>query len=73
MPNFVKLDPKPFHPDSYVGPEQVDEEAHQADTLREKSMSIKLEVENTIRWKWVKDAQGQNVSIPPSDLRCSFS
>ncbi|TDL23684.1 Leo1-domain-containing protein [Rickenella mellea] len=59
IPNFVKLDAKPFHHETYVGPEQFDEESQQAENIREKSMSIKLEVENTIRWKWVKDDDGQ--------------
>lgn len=61
MPNFVKLDSKPFHPDTYVGPEHDDEDAP-TESLREKSMSIKLKVENTVRWRWVKDANGQDVS-----------
>ncbi|KAJ3801241.1 Leo1-like protein-domain-containing protein [Lentinula aff. detonsa] len=56
LPNFVKMDSKPFHPDTYIGPEQEDDDAvQQAETLREKSMSIKLKVENTIRWRWIKD------------------
>ncbi|CAL1714991.1 unnamed protein product [Somion occarium] len=59
MPNFVKVDSKPFHPDTYVGPEQEDEELT-AESLREKSMSIKLKVENTVRWRWVKDEHAQD-------------
>ncbi|KAF8889371.1 Leo1-like protein-domain-containing protein [Infundibulicybe gibba] len=60
MPNYVKVDSKPYHPDTYVGPEHEDEEAQQAETLREKSMTIKLKVENTVRWRWVKDETGQD-------------
>ncbi|PCH37556.1 Leo1-domain-containing protein [Wolfiporia cocos MD-104 SS10] len=60
MPNFVKVDSKPFHPDTYIGPEQEDEELQQAENIREKSMSIKLKVENTVRWRWVKDEHGQD-------------
>ncbi|KZT01324.1 Leo1-domain-containing protein [Laetiporus sulphureus 93-53] len=60
MPNFVKVDSKPFHPDTYIGPEQEDEEAQQAESVREKSMTIKLKVENTVRWRWVKDKNGQD-------------
>ncbi|CDO75816.1 hypothetical protein BN946_scf184951.g14 [Trametes cinnabarina] len=60
MPNFIKVDSKPFHPDTYVGPEQEDEEGHPSETLREKSMSIKLKVENTVRWRWTKDPFGQD-------------
>lgn len=65
MPNFIKVDSKPFHPDTYVGPEHEEEDSHQPESLREKSMSIKLKVENTVRWRWVKDAHGQDVSVPP--------
>ena len=63
MPNFVKVDSKPFHPDTYIGPEHEDEDTQQAETLREKSMTIKLKVENTVRWRWVKDEQGHDVSV----------
>ncbi|KAG6330979.1 hypothetical protein ID866_8109 [Astraeus odoratus] len=60
MPNFVKVDSKPFHPDTYVGPEQDDEDVNQNESVREKSMSIKLKVENTVRWRWIKDEFGQD-------------
>ena len=53
MPNFVKLDPKPFHPDTYSGPDLAADGVSE----REKSMSIKLEVENTIRWRWSKSGK----------------
>ncbi|KAL5536967.1 LEO1 [Sanghuangporus sanghuang] len=56
MPNFVKLDSKPFHPDTYTGPEQ----SPSGISERERSMSIKLDVENTIRWRWAKDEFGQD-------------
>jgi len=59
MPNFVKMDTKPFHPDTYLGPEE--EESMQAESVREKSMTIKLKVENTVRWRWIKDANGRDV------------
>lgn len=64
MPNFVKLDSKPFHPDTYIGPDQEDEELAGAENARESSMSIKLKVENTLRWRWVKDEDGNYVSFP---------
>ncbi|KAJ6496781.1 RNA polymerase II-associated protein [Mycena vulgaris] len=60
MPNFVKVDSKPFHHETYMGPEQEEDEAQQAETLREKSMSIKLKVENTVRWRWTKDADDRD-------------
>jgi RNA polymerase-associated protein LEO1 len=62
VPNFVKVDSKPFHPDTYVEPEQDEEEIHQNESVREKSMTIKLKVENTVRWRWIKDEFGQDVS-----------
>lgn len=65
MPNFVKVDSKPFHPDTYVGPDQEDEELAGVENSRESSMSIKLKVENTLRWRWVKDEDGNYVSPPP--------
>lgn len=68
MPNFVKVDSKPFHHETYMGPEQEEDEAQQAETLREKSMSIKLKVENTVRWRWTKDADDQDVSTPSSPV-----
>ncbi|KAF9480525.1 hypothetical protein BDN70DRAFT_856724 [Pholiota conissans] len=61
VPNYVKVDSKPFHPDTYVGPEQEDEELGHGDSGRETTMSIKLKVENTLRWRWTKDAYGQDV------------
>lgn len=70
MPNFVKVDSKPFHPDTYVGPEQEDEESQQAENLREKSMTIKLKVENTVRWRWIKDESGQDVGIILKPFTC---
>lgn len=63
MPNYVKVDSKPFHPDTYMGPEHDEDEAVH-DSGRETSMSIKLKVENTLRWRWTKDANGQDVSYP---------
>ncbi|KAG6865709.1 hypothetical protein C0991_012525 [Blastosporella zonata] len=56
MPNFVKVDSKPFHPETYMGPEHDDDEL--AGDIRERSMSIKLKVENTVRWRWIKDEDG---------------
>lgn len=70
MPNFVKVDSKPFHPDTYIGPEQEDDDAQPGENLREKSMSIKLKVENTVRWRWTKDENGQDVSC---HIQCGLS
>jgi hypothetical protein len=54
------VDTKPFHPDTYLGPEHEDEDL-QGDNIREKSMTVKLRVENTLRWRWTKDENGQDV------------
>jgi RNA polymerase-associated protein LEO1 len=54
------MDSKPFHPDTYVGPENEEEDLQQTDN-REKSMSVKLKVENTVRWRWIKDDHGNDV------------
>lgn len=60
MPTFVKMDSKPFHPDTYIGPEHDEDDGHHNESIREKSMSIKLKVENTVRWRWTKDEFGQD-------------
>ena len=62
MPNYVRVDSKPFHTDTYIGPEHEDEETQQTENIREKSMTIKLKVENTVRWRWTKDEFGGEVS-----------
>jgi len=61
IPNFVKLDSKPFHADTYIGPEHEDEELQHID-IRERSMTIKLRVENALRWRWTKDQHGNDVN-----------
>ncbi|KAG9223731.1 hypothetical protein CCMSSC00406_0004928 [Pleurotus cornucopiae] len=60
MPTFVQVDSKPYHPDTYMGPEHEDEELQQTENMRERSMTIKLKVENTVRWRWIKDGNGQD-------------
>lgn len=63
MPNFVKLEPLPFNPETYQGPEAEMDDAEQAETIRERSMSIKLEVENSVRWRWVTGEGGEKVNM----------
>ncbi|PPQ90747.1 hypothetical protein CVT25_010136 [Psilocybe cyanescens] len=58
MPNYVKVDTKPFHPDTYVGPDE--EEALVGAAAREKTNTIKLRVGNMLRWRWTKDANGED-------------
>lgn len=54
------MDTKPFHPETYLGPEHEEDELLH-DGTRERSMTIKLKVENTLRWRWTKNAHGQDV------------
>lgn len=60
MPNYIKVEPLPFDRDSYQG-STIDAELAQGANLREKSMAIKMEVENTIRWRWVESTDGTMV------------
>lgn len=56
-----------------MGPEHEEEELQQAESLRERSMTIKLKVENTLRWKWTKDEMGNDVSELINPFCLSFS
>ncbi|EJD48033.1 hypothetical protein AURDEDRAFT_151178 [Auricularia subglabra TFB-10046 SS5] len=58
LPNYLKLDARPFAPEVYNG---VESEEGDPETAKERSMSIKLEVENTIRWRWVRGPNGEMV------------
>jgi RNA polymerase-associated protein LEO1 len=55
MPNYMSMDTKPFSPETYVGPDEEEDALHHENT-------IKLKVENTLRWRWKKDELGQDVS-----------
>ena len=57
------MDTKAFHPDTYGYTEHEDEDP-QGDNIREKSLTVKLRVENTLRWRWTKDRDGQDVRNP---------
>ncbi|KAG8861455.1 hypothetical protein FRB96_002904 [Tulasnella sp. 330] len=59
MPNFIKLESHPFDQDTYQGAGLDMDDGSQGLSTREKSMSVKLEVENTIRWRWVKGPDGE--------------
>jgi RNA polymerase-associated protein LEO1 len=52
------MDHKPFHSDTYMGPEQEEDFGRGS---HDRDMLIKLRVENTIRWRWAKDTAGQDV------------
>jgi RNA polymerase-associated protein LEO1 len=59
LPNFLKIDSRPFHSQTYTGPEDNEEDG--GISARERSMSIRLQVENTVRWRWAKDDAGNDV------------
>lgn len=60
MPNFLKLDTKPFHQDTYEGPQ----EDYEGEERRESA--IMLDVTNTIRWRWAQGENGEMVGTMPS-------
>lgn len=80
IPNFMKVDSQPFHPNTYLGPDQLGDGSQARDT-RDTCMSIKLEVKNIIRWRWFKDEDGGYArivfdfsnKISPSNYLCRES
>ncbi|KAH7335557.1 Leo1-like protein-domain-containing protein [Rhizoctonia solani] len=53
LPNFLKLDTKPFHTETYEGP-QDDYEGEE-----KKASATMLDVTNTIRWRWIQGENGE--------------
>ncbi|CAE6487490.1 unnamed protein product [Rhizoctonia solani] len=53
MPNFLKLDTKPFHTETYEGPQDEYEGEDR------KESAIMLDVTNTIRWRWIQGENGE--------------
>ncbi|KAJ1306541.1 hypothetical protein OPQ81_007542 [Rhizoctonia solani] len=54
LPNFLKLDTKPFHNETYEGPQdEYDGEDRKA------ASAIMLDVTNTIRWRWIQGENGE--------------
>ncbi|CAF0907614.1 unnamed protein product [Brachionus calyciflorus] len=54
LPNFLSVEPKPFDPDTYE-----DDNPTKNDTLDEEGKTrVRLKVENTIRWRYEKDEDG---------------
>ncbi|KAH7105847.1 Leo1-like protein-domain-containing protein [Auriculariales sp. MPI-PUGE-AT-0066] len=58
LPNYLKLDSRPFEKEVYTGPENEEDLRANPDLLRDRSASIRLEVENTMRWRWVRGPDG---------------
>jgi RNA polymerase-associated protein LEO1 len=46
LPNFLDVDPRPFESASYRPEDDEDEE------------QVRLRIENTVRWRYIRDAQG---------------
>ncbi|CAE6437590.1 unnamed protein product [Rhizoctonia solani] len=53
LPNFLKLDTKPFHSETYEGP-QDDYEGEER-----KESATMLDVTNTVRWRWIQGENGE--------------
>lgn len=53
LPNFLSVEPRPFSHDTY------EDEMPKGDALDEEGKTrVRLKVENTIRWKYEKDSEG---------------
>ncbi|KAF8705594.1 Leo1-like protein, partial [Rhizoctonia solani] len=53
LPSFLKLDTKPFHTETYEGPQDEYEGEDK------KESAIMLDVTNTIRWRWIQGEDGE--------------
>ncbi|GAB1518514.1 Paf1 complex component [Rhizoctonia solani] len=53
LPSFLKLDTKPFHTETYEGPQDEYEGEDK------KESAIMLDVTNTIRWRWIHGEDGE--------------
>ncbi|XP_065192882.1 RNA polymerase-associated protein LEO1-like [Sycon ciliatum] len=57
MPNFLSVEQRAFDPELYD--EEIDEEELQDEEGRSR---LKLKIENTIRWRYAKDASGDTLN-----------
>lgn len=60
LPNYVKYELRPFDPDSYV--DVKPEEDKGGKVAADRSLSIQMEISNTLRWRWVQRPDGKYVS-----------
>ena len=57
LPNFLSVEPRPFDPDTYE-----DDLLEKSETVDEEGQArVRLKVENTIRWRYEKDSEGNLV------------
>jgi RNA polymerase-associated protein LEO1 len=65
LPNYVKYEPRPFEPESYVDVKPEDDKGQKVGADR--SLSTQMEISNTLRWRWVQRPDGKyvsNVTLP---------
>lgn len=67
LPKQVFHDPAPFNKQTYMEPEDRDEEdesekINAKELERRRAEGILNEVEHTMRWRWVRDQDGTMVS-----------
>lgn len=57
LPNFLSVEPRPFDPETYE-----DDLLEKSETVDEEGQArVRLKVENTIRWRYEKDSEGNLV------------
>jgi len=68
LPNYVKYEPRPFDPDSYVDVKPEDDKSQEV--AADRSLSTQMEISNTLRWRWVQRPDGNYVSnmVSPFDF-----
>lgn len=60
LPNYVKYEPRPFDPDSYVDVKPEEDKGQKV--AADRSLSIQMETSNTLRWRWLQRPDGKYVS-----------
>jgi RNA polymerase-associated protein LEO1 len=59
LPPYVWADSRPFHPDTF---QPIETKNTVPGSDAKNSLLVKMELANTIRWRWVKAADGSMVS-----------
>jgi RNA polymerase-associated protein LEO1 len=59
LPPYVWADSRPFHPDTF---QSIEPKETVTGSEAKNSLLIKMELANTIRWRWVKAADGSMVN-----------
>ena len=69
LPNYVKYEPRPFDPDSYIDVKPEDDKGQKI--ASDRSLSIQMEISNTLRWRWLQRPDGKYVSNMTSSFALS--